>query len=131
MAITRGAIGQARAQWWRPRRTTRNKNATHLVDFGRGRLTKKLERNRMKPVLVALLVAVFSFGGSVSAQWTPSKPIRLIVPRSPGGSADAVTRVLADGLSRVLPQRVIVENRAGASGNIGSEIAAKSAPDGY
>ena len=66
-----------------------------------------------------------------SAQWTPTKPIRLIVPSSPGGSADAVTRVLADGLSRVLPQRVIVENRAGASGNIGAEVAAKSAPDGH
>ena len=74
--------------------------------------------------------AVVACAGSANAQWTPSKPIRLIVPSSPGGSADAVTRVLADGVSRVLPQRVVVENRAGASGNIGSELAAKSAPDG-
>src|SRR5512132_795117 len=65
------------------------------------------------------------------AQQFPSKPIRWVVPSSPGGSADAVTRVVADGVSRVLSQRVIVENRAGASGNIGSEFVAKSPPDGY
>jgi tripartite-type tricarboxylate transporter receptor subunit TctC len=79
--------------------------------------------------LIAL--AVCGLAPAAWAQQFPSKPIRLIVPSSPGGSADAVTRVLADGLSKSLPQRVVVENRAGASGNIGSEIAARSAPDGY
>ena len=83
----------------------------------------------IRAVLVAC--ALWTFAPLAPAQWTPTKPIRLIVPSSPGGSADAVTRVLADGLSRVLPQRVVVENRAGASGNIGSELAAKSPPDGY
>jgi tripartite-type tricarboxylate transporter receptor subunit TctC len=80
---------------------------------------------------VLALCAAVAFAGVASAQWTPTKPIRLIVPSSPGGSADAVTRVLADGVSRVLPQRVVVENRAGASGNIGSELAAKAPADGY
>lgn len=80
-----------------------------------------------------LVFAVFIFAGTeaVEAQQFPSKPIRWIVPSSAGGSADAVTRVVADGVSRVLAQRVIVENRAGASGNIGSEMVAKSPPDGH
>jgi tripartite-type tricarboxylate transporter receptor subunit TctC len=55
----------------------------------------------------------------------------LIVPSSPGGSADATARVLADGMTKTIGQRVVVENRAGASGNIGSDVAARSAPDGY
>ena len=83
--------------------------------------------------LCRLVVAAFacSFAAAASAQWTATKPIRLIVPSSPGGSADAVARVFAEGVSRQFSQRVIVDNRAGASGNIGSELAAKSPPDGY
>jgi tripartite-type tricarboxylate transporter receptor subunit TctC len=81
--------------------------------------------------LFAVALCAFSLGAHVGAQQFPSKPIRWIVPSSPGGGADAVTRVVADGVSHVLPQRVIVENRAGASGNIGAEIVAKSPPDGY
>ena len=81
--------------------------------------------------LFAVALCAFSLAPRVEAQQFPSKPIRWIVPSSPGGSADAVTRVVADGVSHVLPQRVLVENRAGASGNIGSDIVAKSPPDGY
>ncbi len=69
--------------------------------------------------------------GAVHAQWTPTKPVRCIVPSSPGGAADASARLLADGVTRVIGQRVVVENRAGASGNIGSELAARATPDGY
>jgi tripartite-type tricarboxylate transporter receptor subunit TctC len=86
---------------------------------------------KLQPPLLVLAICAFSLAPPVEAQQFPSKPIRWIVPSSPGGSADAVTRVVADGVSRVLPQRVIVENRAGASGNIGSELVAKSPPDGY
>jgi tripartite-type tricarboxylate transporter receptor subunit TctC len=82
-------------------------------------------------MVLAALVCVLSLASSVSAQSFPTKPIRWVVPSSPGGSADAVTRVVADGVSRVLAQRVLVENRAGASGNIGAELVAKSPPDGY
>jgi tripartite-type tricarboxylate transporter receptor subunit TctC len=70
----------------------------------------------------------------VAAGWGqvfPSKPIRCIVPSSPGGAADATTRVIASALPAVLGQQVIVENRAGASGNIGTAAAAKALPDGY
>ena len=83
-------------------------------------------------VSLTALVGLICFDVAMScAQTYPSKPIRWVVPSSPGGSADAVTRVVADGASKVLAQRVIVENRAGASGNIGSEVVAKSPPDGY
>jgi len=71
------------------------------------------------------------FATSAWAQPFPSKPIRWIVPSSPGGSADAVTRVVANGVQAVIGQRVVVENRAGASGNIGSDFVAKSPADGY
>jgi tripartite-type tricarboxylate transporter receptor subunit TctC len=83
-------------------------------------------------VALTALVGLICFDGPMSwAQTYPSKPIRWVVPSSPGGSADVVTRVVADGVSKVLAQRVVVENRAGASGNIGAELVAKSPPDGY
>ncbi|MBP8294480.1 MAG: tripartite tricarboxylate transporter substrate binding protein [Burkholderiales bacterium] len=66
-----------------------------------------------------------------SAQQWPSKPIRLIVPFPPGQGADVLGRLVADGLSRALNTPVIVENRVGAGGSVGTEIAAKAAPDGY
>ncbi|HET7158831.1 MAG TPA: tripartite tricarboxylate transporter substrate binding protein [Burkholderiales bacterium] len=80
---------------------------------------------------LALFAVLCAIGADAFAQPFPSKPIRIIVPSSAGGSADTITRVLADGATRVLGQRVLVDNRPGASGNIGSELAAKSPPDGY
>ncbi len=70
--------------------------------------------------------------GLASGQATyPVKPVRLIVPWPPGGGADVLTRMLAPSLSQALGQQVIVDNRGGAAGNIGAELAAKSPPDGY
>lgn len=65
------------------------------------------------------------------AQTYPTKPVRLISPFPPGGGTDAVARVLAQALGEQLGQQVIVDSRGGASGMIGVELAAKSAPDGY
>lgn len=65
------------------------------------------------------------------AQEYPSKPIRLIVPYTAGGSADAIARPLAEQLSRRLRQSVIIDNRAGAATNIGSALVARGEPDGY
>src|SRR5688572_20312760 len=65
------------------------------------------------------------------AQAFPSKALRLVCPFPPGGSADVVARVAAQRLGEVLGQTVVVENRAGVGGVLGSEHVAKQAPDGY
>ena len=68
---------------------------------------------------------------TAAAQTYPNKPIRLIVTFAPGGGADAVGRAIAGPLGEALGQTVVVENRAGANGVVGADIAAKAAPDGY
>ncbi len=68
---------------------------------------------------------------AAGAQGFPAKAVRIIVPFSAGGATDIVTRVVGQKLSEMWGQQVIVDNRAGAGGNIGGEVAAKSAPDGY
>jgi tripartite-type tricarboxylate transporter receptor subunit TctC len=77
-----------------------------------------------------LLLAQVAFPVFAADTW-PSRPIKFVVPFSPGGSTDITARVLADGLRPVLGQTVLVENRPGASGNIAGDAVAKSAPDGY
>jgi len=69
-------------------------------------------------------------GGGTASAW-PTRPIRLVASVSPGTSLDALARLTATHLSAALGQNVVVENRAGASGNIASEVVARSAPDGY
>ena len=79
-----------------------------------------------------LLIAITSSWATESrSQSFPSKSVRLIVPFPPGGPADVLGRVYAEKLSAAWSQPVIVENRAGAAGNIGSDMTAKAAPDGY
>jgi tripartite-type tricarboxylate transporter receptor subunit TctC len=80
-------------------------------------------------ILVLFAFALLSFS-SFSQDW-PNKPVRVIVPYPPGGGHDFASRVVAQRLSEVLKQQFIVENRTGASGTIGAEYTAKSAPDGY
>jgi len=77
--------------------------------------------------------ALLPFAAPALAQTAsfPTHPLRMIVPFAPGGITDILARAAADGMSRELGQPVVVENRAGAGGNVGSEAVAKSAPDGY
>ena len=79
------------------------------------------------------LVAVFGFVNALpaQAQQYPAKPIRLIVPFGAGGSADVLSRVLAQRLTQQYGQQVVVENRPGSGGHVGAEAAARAAPDGY
>src|SRR6476469_2665917 len=64
------------------------------------------------------------------AAW-PERPVRIVVPFEPGGSADILARTISNKLNAAIGQPVVVENRAGAAGNIGTELVAKSTPDGY
>jgi tripartite-type tricarboxylate transporter receptor subunit TctC len=79
-----------------------------------------------------LLALLFAFTTAANAQdaW-PSRPIRFILPFPPGGGTDILGRLIAERLSAQLGQPVVAENRGGAGGNVGTEAAAKSAPDGY
>jgi tripartite-type tricarboxylate transporter receptor subunit TctC len=79
----------------------------------------------------AALVAAFLCGPAHAQQWSPSKPVKLIVTYAPGGSADVLARLLQNPLSKGLGVPVVVENRAGAGGNIGSLAIAKADPDGH
>ena len=81
-------------------------------------------------ILFAAVLAV-GFAAAASAQPYPNRPIRLIVPFAAGGPLDMVGRGLGDRLTASLKQPVVIENRVGAGGNIGTEAAAKSPPDGY
>lgn len=76
-------------------------------------------------------VPILTWAGLASAQQYPAKPVRLIVPFAPGGSTDILGRLIGQRLSEALGQQIIVDNRGGAGTLIGTEIAAKSAPDGY
>jgi len=84
----------------------------------------------MRP-LAWIGVLLLALAGSAQAQGYPSQPIRLIVPWPPGGGVDTSARIVATPLGARLGQNIVIENRPGAGGNIGTEIAAKAKPDGY
>ena len=83
----------------------------------------------MKGILLAMLIS--SAAASAAAQSYPTRPVRVVVPFAPGGSADLVARLLGQKLGDAWGQQVVVENKPGGAGMIGNDFVAKSAPDGY
>jgi tripartite-type tricarboxylate transporter receptor subunit TctC len=81
-----------------------------------------------RALAAALLLGAFH---TAAAQNYPNRPIRMVVPFAPGGGSDISGRILADGMSPLLGQTIVVDNRAGAGSTIGTDIVAKSTPDGY
>ena len=88
-------------------------------------MTLKLNRRHYLALSMASAVP------ALHAQSWPAKPVRLVVPFAPGGSTDVVARMLGQKLNELWGQAVVVENRAGAGGNLGADAVAKAAPDGY
>ena len=84
----------------------------------------------MNGLRAGAVLAAMAVAATAQAQF-PDRPLRLIVPFAPGGNIDLTARTIAPGMSQVLGQPVVVDNRSGAGGRIGAEVAAKSAPDGY
>lgn len=96
-----------------------------MAAFARSPLTRRT-------LLGATTAAVLGLAaGPLAAQDFPSKPIRFIVPYAPGGTTDLVARTVGAHMAQTLGQPVIIDNRAGAGGNIGMDAVAKAAPDGY
>ncbi|RZI69197.1 tripartite tricarboxylate transporter substrate binding protein [Variovorax guangxiensis] len=92
--------------------------------------------NRFAPLLRAGLLAAAALSTSLASQAQtpsdyPTKPIKLIVPYPPGGGTDVIARVVQERFQALLGQPVVIENKGGAAGSIGTETAAKAAPDGY
>jgi tripartite-type tricarboxylate transporter receptor subunit TctC len=86
----------------------------------------------MKPVRVVVLAGTLAVAaGTAAAQGYPAKPVRAIVPFPAGGGIDTVARLLSPRLSEMIGQPIVIDNRVGASGTIGTDAVAKAAPDGY
>src|SRR5262245_60663284 len=81
--------------------------------------------------MLALACLVMTLATAAAAQDYPTKPVRLIIPFPPGGSNDVVGRMIATHMGEHLGKQVVVDNRSGAGGVIGTELAANAAPDGY
>ena len=85
---------------------------------------------KLKNVFLTSVMALL-FAGPILAQSFPAKPVRVVVPYPPGGPTDIVARVLFQQVAEATGQQFLIDNRAGAGGNIGAELVAKSPPDGY
>ncbi len=87
-------------------------------------------RRRVLGAITLSALALCALPAAAQGSW-PTKPVRIVVPFAPGGTTDLLARALAPELSKAFGQQFVVENRAGAGGNIGADVVAKSAPDGH
>ena len=85
----------------------------------------------MTPFVRLIAALALAAAASASAQGYPNRPVKVIVPWPPGQATDVAARAVAEKLSTALGQQFVIDNRAGAGGTMGTEAAAKSAPDGY
>src|SRR5947208_4353452 len=85
----------------------------------------------MRPGLILGVALLLMSGASACAETYPSKTVRVIIPFGAGSATDVIPRIVFDQLSRQLGQAIVVENRGGAGGTIGSTVVAKADPDGY
>jgi tripartite-type tricarboxylate transporter receptor subunit TctC len=85
----------------------------------------------LSAVVAALAVSAPALGAQAKGEDYPSRPVRMIVPFAPGGASDTVARVIQPAMSDLFKQQVVVDNRDGAAGNIGVEVAVRANPDGY
>jgi tripartite-type tricarboxylate transporter receptor subunit TctC len=90
-----------------------------------------IAREICRPSLAIALLASAAAAGAMAQDKYPSKPVTIIVPQAPGGANDAIARIVAQKLTEQTGQQSVVDNRAGAGGNIGTAAAAKGKPDGY
>ena len=94
------------------------------------RVRSSAPRRTLMSAALACVLGVLTAAPALAQEW-PNRPIKLIVPYTPGTGQDTIARTLAPKLTEKLGQSIVIENRPGAAGNIGTEMVAKSAPDGY
>ena len=85
-------------------------------------------QNLRSACVLALLATAIQPAAASDARNYPAKPVRMIVPFAPGGTTDVIARIIGQKLTETLGQQVVIDNRPGANGNIGTDLAAKSAP---
>ncbi len=90
-----------------------------------------LHVSRRRLIALAAIFALIAAITDASAQWSPNRPVRLIVPFPPGGAVDVIGRIVASRLPERLGQQLVVDNRGGANAIIGTDLAAKAVPDGH
>ena len=115
----------------RSTKQSRCERSTCATSSPRRRALRDDDRSRMGGACLALAIVLLGLNALAQAQDFPSKPVRIISPFAPGGGNDVLCRTIGPKVAENLKQQVIIENRAGANGIVGTEVAARSAPDGY
>jgi tripartite-type tricarboxylate transporter receptor subunit TctC len=133
--LIRGTPGVSRQARGGHESPVRRRPGHHDHDRAGGKIGRLLEERTM-PKIRSLLIGAAGLvlaliAPAVAAEDYPNRPVRLIIPFPPGGSNDVVARMVATQLGERLGKQIVVDNRAGAGGTIGTEVASRAAPDGY